>query len=249
MALAILSVDAHTKTEHFKQCKGLWSCPLYFYKHMQDKRSSAETIQELQTVQTLLPHRCAFHPTHENSPSSELKFWPCRSQLSTLLLNSAGARSLPRCSSFALTSHCTPGLLLPLCCASLHTLHSFSSPQLTNSYFWQAAEAAEGACWCPCQMMFPYKWVSVVTGAIILGDTVPPFMTTISLSEPLTSNSWQEHPVISLFWLCVAGTGYSVSVCCALDTAMWRFQFSSSIAFSAGSDLIAIRMHSWHFKW
>lgn len=132
MAVVILSVDPHTKTEHFKRCKSLWSCPAYFYKHMQDKRSSAETIQELQTVQTLASHRRAFHPTHENSHSSGLKFWPCKSRLSTLLLNSAGARSLPRCSSFALTSSCTPGLLLPLCCASLHTLHSFSSPWLTN---------------------------------------------------------------------------------------------------------------------
>lgn len=216
MALAILSVDPHTKTEHFKQCKGLLSCPVCFYKHMQDKRSSAETLQELQTVQTLLPHRCAFHPTHENSPSSELEFWPFRSQLSTLLLNSAGARSLSRCSSFSLTSPCTPGLPLPLCCASLHTLHSFSSPALTNSYFWQAAEAAEDACWYPCQMMFPYQWVSVVTSAIILGDSVSSFMATIVLSEPLTTNSWQEHPVISFSWLCVAGTGYSAS--CMLCT-------------------------------
>lgn len=156
------------------------------FLHRQDKRSTAETIQELQTVQTLLPHRCAFHPTHENSPSSGLKFCPCRSQLSTLLLNSAGARSLPRCSSFATISPCTPGLLLPLCCASLYTFHSFSSPWLTNNYFWQAVEAAEDACWYPCQMMFPYKWVSVVTSAIILGDTVPSFTTTISLSKPPT---------------------------------------------------------------
>lgn len=186
MAVVILSVDPHTKTEHFKRCKSLWSCPAYFYKHMQDERSSAETIQELQTVQTLASHRCAFHPTHENSHSSGLKFWPCKSQLNTLFLNSAGARSLPRCSSFALTSSCTPGLLLPLCCTCLHTLHCFSSPWLTNNYFWQATEAAEDACWYPCQMMFPYNWVSVVTSAIILGDTVPSFMTTIGLSKPLT---------------------------------------------------------------
>lgn len=186
MGLVVLAVDPHTNTRHLQPCKGLWSCPAYFYRHMQDKRSSAETIQQLQTVQTLLPHRCAFHPTHQNSPSSGLKLWPCRSQLSTWLLNSAGARSLPRCSSFALTSPCTPGLLLPLCCASLHTLHSFSSPRSTNNYFWQAAEAAEDACWYPCQMMFPYKWDSVVTSAIVLGDTVPSFMTTIGLSKPLT---------------------------------------------------------------
>lgn len=109
MGLVVLAVDPHTNTRHLQPCKGLWSCPAYFYRHMQDKRSSAETIQQLQTVQTLLPHRCAFHPTHQNSPSSGLKLWPCRSQLSTWLLNSAGARSLPRCSSFALTSPCTLG--------------------------------------------------------------------------------------------------------------------------------------------
>lgn len=39
MALAILSIDPHTKTEDFKQCKGLWSHPVCFYKHMKDKRS------------------------------------------------------------------------------------------------------------------------------------------------------------------------------------------------------------------
>lgn len=146
MAVAILSIDLHTQTEHFKQCKSLWSCSVYFYKYMQDKRSSAKTIRELQTVQPLLLHRCAFHPTPENPPSSRLKFWSCKSQLCTLPPTSVGARSLPRCSSFALTSSCTPGLLVPLCSTPRHTLHSFFSPRLTNNYFWQAAEVSEDAC-------------------------------------------------------------------------------------------------------
>lgn len=145
MVVAILSIVLHTQTEPIKQCISLWSCSLYLYKHRQDKRSSAKTTRELQTAQPLLPHRCAFHPAPENPPSSCLKFWSCKSQLSTLPLASVGARSLPRCSSFALTSSCTAGLLVPLCSSPRHTLHSFLSPRLTNNYFWQAAEVSEDA--------------------------------------------------------------------------------------------------------
>lgn len=114
--------------------KSLSLCSVYFYNHLQDKRSLATTTQDLQTVQPFLPHRCTLYFSsletvlHQGWNSG-------KSRLNTLPLTSAEARSLPRCSSFALTSSCTPGPLVPLCSLLHHTLHSFILPdwQITIS--------------------------------------------------------------------------------------------------------------------
>lgn len=249
MGVAILSVDLHTQTQHFKKCKGLFAYVQSISTNIcKIKDPWLQLLKIFRQSSHFLYTEIVFILCLENTPSSGLKFWYSKSQLSTLPLTSAEARSLPRCSFFALTSSCTPGLLVPLCSLPHHTLHSLilSDWQITISGKHRKQQ------WMHANILA--RWVFHTSGSVSwLVQAFRRILCPHSLQQSGSQNPSHKIAGKSILFLSLltvlGGTGYSAHVLCALDTSMWRFQFSSPIAFSARSNLIAIRMNSWLFKW
>lgn len=143
---------------------------------------------------------------------------------------------------------CTPGLLVPLCSLPHHTLHSLilSDWQITISGKHRKQQ------WMHANILA--RWVFHTSGSVSwLVQAFRRILCPHSLQQSGSQNPSHKIAGKSILFLSLltvlGGTGYSAHVLCALDTSMWRFQFSSPIAFSARSNLIAIRMNSWLFKW